>query len=152
MNGPALPGRRHHPAGVEAMKPVLLALAFVASLLAGADALAQPVTAQVTLSGTTIMVRPDPISVERARGAVVIQWDLPRDANYRFDPQGIVIEGEQTGGGLRPQDQIVRCGGGPRQITCTNRNAKRGTFKYTIRLLDANQRLIEKDPLIVNAE
>jgi hypothetical protein len=131
---------------------ILAAAAATAALLATAIAQAQPVTALVTLDGTVISVKPDPIEVPRARGAVVIQWDLPRDATYRFDPRGIVIDGEQTGGGLRPQDQIVNCGGGPRRITCTNHNSKPGRFKYTIRLLDANQRLVEKDPQIFNLE
>jgi hypothetical protein len=131
---------------------ILAAAAATAALLATAIAQAQPVTALVTMDGTAILVKPDPIEVRRARGAVVIQWDLPRDANYRFDPRGIVIDGEQTPGGLRPQDQIVNCGGGPRRITCTNHNSKRGQFKYTIRLLDANQRLVEQDPQIFNLE
>jgi hypothetical protein len=134
------------------MKHCFVAIAtFVASLL-GSPALAQPVTARVTMEGTTIAVQPDPIRVTRAQGAVVIRWELPADANYSFDPQGIVINGERVGSQLRPQDQIAHCGGGPKHITCTNRNSRRGTFKYTVRLLDANRRLVEKDPDIVNME
>ena len=82
----------------------------------------------------------------------MIRWELPANANYSFDPQGIVINGERVGGQLRPQNQIAHCGGGPRHITCTNSNSRRGTFKYTVRLLDANRRLVEKDPEIVNIE
>jgi hypothetical protein len=133
-------------------KHILAVLAAAAALAAGPAAEAQPIPVEVSLDGTSITARPDPIEVRRARGAVVIQWDLPRDANYRFDPQGIVVEGEESGGSLRPQDQIVNCGGGPRRFTCTNRNSKNGRFKYTIRLLDANQRLVQKDPHIVNLE
>lgn len=134
------------------MKRALLALAAAASLLWGPGVMAQPITARVTMEGTTITVQPDPIEVSRAQGAVVIRWELPPGVNYTFDPQGIVINGQQLGGQLRPQNQIAHCGGGPRHITCANSNSGRGTFKYTVRLLDANRRLVEKDPLIVNIE
>jgi hypothetical protein len=132
-------------------RTIVATLAAVAVLM-GSNALAQPVTAQVTMEGTTIVVQPDPIRISRAQGAVVIRWELPANANYSFDPQGIVIDGELVGGQLRPQDQIARCGGGPRHVTCTNSNSRRGTFKYTVRLLDSNRRLVEKDPEIVNLE
>lgn len=134
------------------MKRFLVAAVAATAVLLGANALAQPVTARVTMDGTTITVQPDPIRISRAQGAVVIRWELPANANYSFDPQGIVIDGERVGGQLRPQDQIVRCGGGPRHVTCANSNSRRGIFKYTVRLLDANRRLIEKDPEIVNME
>jgi len=133
-------------------KHCLVATLAAAAMLMGSNALAQPVTAQVTMEGAAIAVQPDPIQVRRAQGAVVIRWELPANANYSFDPQGIVIDGELIGGQLRPQDQIARCGGGPRHVTCTNSNSRRGTFKYTVRLLDANRRLVEKDPQIVNLE
>ena len=133
-------------------KHCLVATLAAAAMLMGSNALAQPVTAQVTMEGTAIAVQPDPIQVRRTQGAVVIRWELPANANYSFDPQGIVINGELVNGQLRPQDQIVRCGGGPRHVTCTNSNSRRGIFKYTVRLLDANRRLVEKDPQIVNLE
>jgi hypothetical protein len=126
------------------MKPYVVVAAAVAVLTSASIALAQPITAGVTLDGTNIGVQPERIEVRRGRGAVVIRWELPSGADYRFDPQGIVIN---TG-----QDQIGGCGGGPRHITCTNRNSRRGEFKYTVRLLDQNQRLIEKDPFIVNID
>jgi hypothetical protein len=134
------------------MKRCLVAILAAVAILMGSNALAQPVTARVTMEGTTIAVQPDPIQVRRAQGAVVIRWELPANANYSFDPQGIVINGERVGGQLRPQDQIANCGGGPKHVTCTNRNGRRGTFKYTVRLIDANRRLVEKDPEIVNIE
>jgi hypothetical protein len=134
------------------MKRFLVAIATAVAVLMGSSAFAQPVTARVTMEGTTIAVQPDPIRITKAQGAVVIRWELPANANYSFDPQGIVINGERVGGQLRPQNQILHCGGGPRHITCTNSNNRRGTFKYTVRLLDANRRLVEKDPDIVNIE
>lgn len=134
------------------MKRCLVATLAAAAVLMGSNALAQPVTARVTMDGTAISVQPDPIPVRRSQGAVVIRWELPANANYSFDAQGIVINGEKVGGQLRPQDQIAHCGGGPKHVTCTNSNSRRGTFKYTVRLLDANRRLVEKDPEIVNLE
>jgi hypothetical protein len=134
------------------MKRYLVAIAAAAALLSGSDVLAQPVAARVTMEGTTITVQPDPIQIKRAQGAVVIRWELPAGASYNFDPQGIVVNGQQVRGQLRPQDQILHCGGGPRHVQCVNNNSRRGTFKYTVRLLDANRRPVEKDPLIVNAE
>ena len=133
-------------------KHCLVATLAAVAVLMGSSAHAQPVSARVTMEGVTIAVQPDPIRISRAQGAVVIRWELPASANYSFDPQGIVINGELVNGQLRPQDQIVRCGGGPRHVTCTNANSRRGTFKYTARLLDANRRLVEKDPEIVNIE
>ena len=134
------------------MKRYFVAITAIVASLLGSAALAQPVTARVTMEGSTITVQPDPIRVSRAQGAVVIRWELPPNANYSFDPQGIVINGEKVGSQLRPQDQIGHCGGGPRQFTCTNSNSRRGTFKYTVRLLDANRQLVALDPEIVNLE
>ncbi len=132
------------------MKRYVLVLA--AASLAWHAASAQPIAARVTLTGTTVAVQPDPIEVKRARGAVVIRWELPPDANYSFDPNGIEINGERVGGQLRPQNQIGNCGGGPKHMTCSNANSRKGTFKYTVRLRDANGRLVEHDPFIVNQE
>jgi hypothetical protein len=83
---------------------------------------------------------------------VLIRWQLPPNADYSFDPTGIVVNGEKTtGGGLRQQDQLPpTCHGGPKHVTCLNKNTKRGEFKYTIRLLDRGRNLVERDPLIVN--
>ena len=43
------------------------------AVLVGSNALAQPVTARVTMEGTAIAVQPDPIRITKARGAVVIR-------------------------------------------------------------------------------
>lgn len=126
------------------MKRFIVAAAAVAVLTAVSSALAQPITAVVTLTGADIRVQPERIEVRRSQGAVVIRWELPSGANYRFDPQGIVMNAGQ--------DQIGNCGGGPTHVTCANRNSRRGEFKYTVRLLDQNQRVVEKDPFIVNIE
>jgi hypothetical protein len=135
------------------MKRFIVGAAAVAVLSAVSSAVAQPITAVVTLTGADIRVQPERIEVRRSQGAVVIRWDLPSGANYNFHPEGIVINGEVTRQGLTAsQDQIANCSGGPRHVTCTNRNSRRGNFKYTVRLLDQNQRLIEKDPFIVNID
>jgi hypothetical protein len=135
------------------MKCFIFAAVAVTLLSSVSSALAQPATAVVRLDGANISVQPEPIEIRRAQGAVVIRWELPSGADYKFHPEGIIINGEVTNAGLRQgQDQIANCSGGPRHITCTNRNTRKGSFKYTVRLLDQNQRLIEKDPLIVNME
>jgi hypothetical protein len=135
------------------MKKTLLAGALLAigAWTVGAYAQPQPVT--VTLVGNQIRADPDPVVVERRMGPnVVIRWQLPRGADYRFDPTGIVVNGEQTPGGLRRQDQLPDfCrSAGPNQVTCPNRNTRTGRFKYTIHLLDRNNQPIKHDPLIVN--
>jgi len=134
------------------MKNTLLAgvLLAIGAWTAGASAQPQPVT--VTLVNNQI---PDvaPIVVEQRMGPnVVIRWQLPPDADYSFDPTGIAVNGEKTrGGGLRAQDQLPpTCHGGPKHVTCLNKNTKRGEFKYTIRLLDRGRNLVTLDPLIVN--
>ncbi len=135
------------------MKRFIFAAVAVTLLSSVSSALAQPATAVVRLDGANISVQPETIEIRKAQGAVVIRWELPSGANYKFHPEGIIINGEVTNAGLRRgQDQIANCSGGPRHITCTNRNTRKGSFKYTVRLLDQNQRLIEKDPLIVNME
>jgi len=135
------------------MKKRIQAVALFAAVTWTVSASSQGVPpVDVTLVGSDIHVSRDPIDVQRKQGAVVIRWQLPRGVDYRFDPTGIVVNGEKTGAGLRPQDQLpASCfAGGPTQVTCPNRNTKRGEFKYTIRLRDRNQNLIEKDPIIVN--
>jgi len=139
--------------GAEKMKKSALACALlsIGAWTAGASAQPQPVT--VTLVGDQIRADPDRVIVERRMGSnVVIHWRLPPGADYRFDPTGIVVNGEQTPGGLRPQDQLPNScpSASPKQVTCINRNTRSGTFKYTIRLLDRDQRPIVLDPLIVN--
>ena len=121
------------------MKNTLLAgvVLAIGAWTAGASAQPQPVT--VTLVNNQI---PDvaPIVVERRMGPNVVI------------PTGIVVNGEKTtGGGLRQQDQLPpTCHGGPKHVTCLNKNTKRGEFKYTIRLLDRGRNVVERDPLIVN--
>ena len=135
------------------MKNTLLAGALLAIGAWTAGASAQPQAVTVTLAGNQIRADPDQVIVERRMGSnVVIHWRLPPGADYRFDPTGIVVNGEQTPGGLRPQDQLPSScpSASPVQVTCINRNTRTGTFKYTIRLLNRDQRPVELDPLIVN--
>ena len=135
------------------MKNTLLAGALLAIGAWTAGASAQSQSVMVTLVGGQIRADPDRLIVERRMGPnVVIHWRLPPDADYRFDPTGIMVNGEQTSGGLRAQDQLPNScpSNSPKQVTCINRNTRSGTFKYTIRLLDRDQRPIELDPLIVN--
>lgn len=137
------------------MNKTLLAgalLAMSAWTTGAASAPPRPVT--VTLSGNQIQVDQDPIVVQKQMGPnVPIRWQLPPGADYRFDPTGIVVNGEQTRSGLKPgQDQLQNpCpSASPNHVTCINRNSRPGRFKYTIRLRDRSQNLIELDPIIVN--
>ncbi len=134
------------------MKKRTYTAALLAALawMVGASAQVPPV--EVKLAGGNITVSRDPVEVRRDQGAVVIRWQLPPDADYSFDPTGIVVNGEKTrGGGLRPQDQLPpTCHGGPKHVTCLNKNTKRGEFKYTIQLLDRGRNRVTLDPIIVN--
>jgi len=137
------------------MKNTLLAgvLLAIGAWSAGVDAQPPPLVT-VTLVGDQIQVDVDPVVIQRRMGPnVVIRWQLPRGADYRFDPDGIVINGELTaaGGLTAEQDQLPRsCRGGPNHVTCVNKNSRNGRFKYTIHLLDRNNRAFARDPLIVN--
>jgi hypothetical protein len=134
------------------MKKSMLAASLLAALAWTAGAVAQPPTVNVTLVNGQIGVDRDPVHVERQMGRdVPIRWQIDPKADFSFDPTGIRVEGEQTSRGLRPQDQLPReCNGGPKNVTCVNRNSRPGQFKYTVRLRDRNHTLIERDPIIIN--
>ena len=134
------------------MKKAILAASLLAALTWTAGAFAQTPVVNVTLVNGQIQVDPDPVNVERQMGRnVPIRWQIDPRADFSFDPTAIRVEGEKTSRGLRPQDQLPReCNGGPKHVTCVNRNTKRGEFKYTVRLRDRNQTLIERDPIIIN--
>ena len=134
------------------MKKSMLAASLLAALTWTAGAFAQPPTVNVTLVNGQIQVDPETVHVERQMGQnVPIRWRIDPGADFTFDPTAIRVEGEQTSGGLRPQDQLPReCNGGPKHVTCVNRNTRPGQFKYTVRLRDRNHALIERDPIIIN--
>ncbi|HJW50380.1 MAG TPA: hypothetical protein VJ501_00085 [Burkholderiaceae bacterium] len=137
------------------MKNTLLAAALLAICAWTAVASAQPPPlVTVTLVGEQIQVDVDPVVIQRRMGRnIVIRWQLAPGADYRFEPEGIVINGELTGGGglKAEQDQLPRsCRGGPNHVTCVNQNSRSGQFKYTIHLLDRNNRPVARDPIIVN--
>ena len=134
------------------MKKSMLAASLLAALTWTAGAFAQPPAVNVTLVNGQIQVDPETVHVERQMGRnVPIKWQIDPRADFSFDPTAIRVEGEQTSGGLRPQDQLPReCNGGPKHVTCVNRNTRPGQFKYTVRLRDRNHALIERDPIIIN--
>jgi hypothetical protein len=150
---PSHAGHKYDQEGAKKMKKRIHAIALLVALAWTVSASSQGVPpVDVTLVGREIRLSRDPVEVQRKQGAVVIRWQLPPGVDYRFDPTGIVVNGERTSTGLRPQDQLpASCfSGGPAHVTCPNRNTKRGEYKYTIRLRDRNQNLIERDPIIVN--
>jgi len=134
------------------MKKAMLAASLLAALTWTPGAFAQPPVVNVTLVNGQIRVDRDPVEAERQMGQnVPIRWQIDPRADFSFDPTAIRVEGEKTSTGLRPQDQLPReCNGGPKHVTCVNRNTKRGEFKYTVRLRDRNHALIERDPIIIN--
>lgn len=105
------------------------------------------------------------LAFETGRGPYTITWRLDDSAKgYRFDPKaGIVIEGRLLDEMLRSgerkavllgaQDQIGDCRLADERgtsFTCVNRASSPGIFKYTIRLIDGQGRVVEKDPPILN--
>ena len=134
------------------MNNARLAALLLAALTWTAGAFAQPPAVKVSLVNGQIGVDPETVHVERRMGQNVrIMWQIDPGADFSFDPTAIRVEGEQTSGGLRPQDQLPReCNGGPKHVTCVNRNTRPGQFKYTVRLRDRNHILIERDPIIIN--
>lgn len=124
-------------------KRLLIAVA-VAALATVQAAWAQPKPVTVTLVGDDIQVDQDPIFVERSMGKdVKIQWRVPANVDYSFHPTAITVEIQQ--------DQLPpKCNGGPKVVTCNNRNTKLGKFKYAIHIIDKSGRQFDKDPIIVN--
>jgi hypothetical protein len=96
------------------------------------------------VAGQHVVVSPEPLVFPSGGGEVVIIWQLPRGASYRFPENGIVIDGKQ--------EEIIRCS--PRndglEFSCLNRHTKPGKYKYTIRVLDGSKPLEPLDPFIAN--
>jgi hypothetical protein len=120
------------------------------------------------VDGKYIVVSPEPLSFRPDGKPEEIVWSLPRTSNYRFPPNGIVIEGQvvevssteraQTARQvpkrfeLVPQTDIA-CDkqDGGQTYKCTNSKKTKGVFKYTIRVRDGGgNELPARDPTIVN--
>jgi hypothetical protein len=119
------------------------------------------------VEGGYVVVSPEPLVFKADGKAEDIVWSLPRTSNFRFPPDGIVIEGlvievrepatvQTRQAALKrldivPQTDIV-C---PKQdggltFTCRNNKKTTGTFKYTIRVNDGSKELPARDPMIAN--
>lgn len=130
-----------------------------------------PTSPQVSIvDGKYIVVSPEPLVFKADGKSEEIVWSLPRTSNYRFPPNGIVIEGQLVEVPIRdasgqatrqpalkrfevvPQSEIV-CP--PKQeggvtFRCVNSKKTKGVFKYTIRVNDGANPLSARDPTIVN--
>lgn len=155
-------------------KPVLIVAALGALVLAGCACppwqFTPPPSNQPQVSvveGKYVVVSPEPLVFKVDGKSEEIVWSLPKSSNFRFPPNGIVIEGqfievkEDQKQAARqtelkrfvvvPQTEIV-C---PRQeggltFKCTNYKKSKGTFKYTIRVKDGDKSLEPVDPMIAN--
>jgi hypothetical protein len=145
------------------MKRVLLAAALCALALSACDTLRarlemptneKPV---VNVVNGVISVDPDPLRFRRDHGAVVIIWEIAASEQIRFADDGITIDGEFVDGQLRkgPSDEFVefkKLGDG-RKFQVRNKNSRKGSYKYTVKLLGPGDRPLPPfDPAIVNME
>lgn len=129
---------------------------------------------QVAVVNGSLVVSPEPLRFRvkpDGSGAVRIVWRLPRDEGFRFDKtNGIFIEGEvvkplpkpdvpRNEGGQativieRRQDQIVECRAEDEGLafSCLNKNSRKGTFSYSVRVRDAKGNLLPVlDPDVIN--
>ena len=119
---------------------------------------------QVTVKDGRIVVSPEILFYFPDERDVLIVWQLPKDARYRFPKDGIVIEGKLsdrsvavpgTAGpavALERQDDIVNCMARSEfEFTCLNRHREPGVYKYTIRVVDVEtKKTLERDPPVVN--
>jgi hypothetical protein len=144
------------------MKRTLLAAAFATLILSGcaqfylAFGIATNQTPVVAVGNQVITaVNPEPIVFKKGPGEVTITWNLGLASTYRFAPNGIVIDGELIKEGKPvPQTEIVQCNPNRdlTQFSCVNKNTRRGTYKYTVRLVNAEGKPLPAfDPSIVNA-
>ena len=119
---------------------------------------------QVSVKDGRIFVSPEILFYFPDEREVLIVWQLPKDARYRFPKDGIVIEGKLsdrsvavpgTAGpavALERQDEIVNCmAQNEFEFTCLNRHRVPGVYKYTIRVVDVEtKKTLERDPPVVN--
>ncbi len=93
---------------------------------------------------------------------VTVTWQLPAGSKARFPENGIVIEGRLLDEVIRGdkvsvvldtrQTEIVECRRGKDglEFSCLNKHTKPGIYKYTIRVIDENQKTIVLDPSVLN--
>lgn len=98
---------------------------------------------RVLVTQGRLSVDQEPLRFFKAQGKVKITWRLAENSPYSFPADGIVIE---TAG-----DEF-KCGvdNNPRHFSCENRNSRKGSYKYTVKVLDNGKPLEPLDPVIVN--
>jgi hypothetical protein len=119
---------------------------------------------QVAVKDGRIVVSPEILFYFKDERDVLIVWQLPTGAKYKFPKDGIVIEGKLSdrgvpgpGVGLDRQDDIVDCKArNDFEFTCLNRHREPGVYKYTIRVeeveksREGKKTSLERDPPLVN--
>ena len=148
--------------GVDAMKRVFAVL--VAALMVAAcssiPANNQPV---VKVEKGVVSVAPDPIRI--MSGVVApITWRIDESApGYRFADDGVVISGElpndymgvRMDAPAKPQSEVVNCRrtADGRQFQCDNKNTRMGVYKYRIKLLGPDGKVVAPlESLVVNTD
>lgn len=108
------------------------------------------------------IVAPSALVFTKGQQAVTVTWQLPAGSKARFAENGIVIEGmlldevirgDKISVVLDPrQTEIVDCRRGKDglEFSCLNKHTKPGIYKYTIRVIDENQKTLVLDPSAVN--
>jgi hypothetical protein len=125
---------------------------------------------QVTIvDGRYITVSPEPLVFTKSQGSVRIVWHLPRNSDYSFPDNGIVVDGvvtkrqsQDNRDGTRTdttlldgkQNEIIDCkpSADRKEFSCLNKNSKTALYKYTIRVLKGDKPLAPLDPYLWNDE
>ncbi len=87
---------------------------------------------QVTVVDGKIVVDQETITFAKDQQNVKITWHLPKDSNYVFPTDGIVIEG--AGAGDEFLDHQVEPNDKGLKFSCKNKHSKPGKYKYTIKV------------------
>lgn len=119
---------------------------------------------QVTVKAGIVSISPEPLVFARDERDVRITWQAEK--GFSFTDDGIVIEGRVSNARKgqavaamterlqldRDQKEIIDCqpAADRRSFSCRNLNTRSGVFKYTIRVRDAQGRVHEFDPTIMN--
>ena len=90
-----------------------------------------------------IVVNQEPIYIRKDDKKAIIIWQLPKDSQYSFPEDGIVI--------AKP-DREFECNleGDKQRFRCKFENSKPGRYKYTIKVIGGAGPIKPLDPYIVN--
>jgi hypothetical protein len=102
-----------------------------------------PRPTRVSVNEGRLVVNQEPIYVSTKDATIV--WYVPLFSSYRFPREGAVTFREA------PEEFSCRTADDARAVRCVDHYARKGAFKYTIRLTQENgQPLDALDPYVVN--